>query len=141
MTALQFALGLGRLAGIVVPVCVVAALPRRRYLAVSGSLGLLLDTVLALSVLLVVAEMLGLVGLMRPAALIPMLVLLAVAVWRLTGCRTAASAAARPDARRPRLGDVTTLSALVAATDAARAPGQPLASALRVLALQESRSG
>ncbi len=34
-----------------------------------------------------------------------------------------------------------TLSALVAATDAARAPGQPLASALRVLALQESRSG
>lgn len=34
-----------------------------------------------------------------------------------------------------------TLSALVAATDAARAPGQPLASALRVLALQESRGG
>ena len=32
-----------------------------------------------------------------------------------------------------------TLSALVAATDAGRAPGQPLASALRVLALQESR--
>lgn len=31
-----------------------------------------------------------------------------------------------------------TLSALVAAADAARAPGQPLASALRVLALQES---
>jgi predicted DNA-binding ribbon-helix-helix protein len=34
-----------------------------------------------------------------------------------------------------------TLSALVAGTDAARAPGQPLASALRVLALQESRGG
>ncbi|MGA3401409.1 MAG: ribbon-helix-helix domain-containing protein [Acetobacteraceae bacterium] len=34
-----------------------------------------------------------------------------------------------------------TLSALVAATDAARAPGQPLASSLRVLALQESRGG
>jgi predicted DNA-binding ribbon-helix-helix protein len=34
-----------------------------------------------------------------------------------------------------------TLSALVATTDAARAPGQPLASALRVLALQESRGG
>ena len=34
-----------------------------------------------------------------------------------------------------------TLSALVAATDAARAPGQPLASALRLLALQESRGG
>ncbi|HUN44171.1 MAG TPA: ribbon-helix-helix domain-containing protein [Acetobacteraceae bacterium] len=33
-----------------------------------------------------------------------------------------------------------TLSALVAATDAARAPGQPLASALRVLALRESGS-
>jgi predicted DNA-binding ribbon-helix-helix protein len=32
-----------------------------------------------------------------------------------------------------------TLSALVAATDAGRGPGQPLASALRVLALQESR--
>jgi predicted DNA-binding ribbon-helix-helix protein len=30
-----------------------------------------------------------------------------------------------------------TLSALVAATDAARTPGQPLASALRVLALRE----
>ena len=34
-----------------------------------------------------------------------------------------------------------TLSALVAATDAARGPGQPLASSLRVLALQASRSG
>jgi predicted DNA-binding ribbon-helix-helix protein len=34
-----------------------------------------------------------------------------------------------------------TLSALVAATDAARLPGQPLASALRVLALQESAGG
>ena len=34
-----------------------------------------------------------------------------------------------------------TLSALVAATDAVRAPGQPLASALRVLALRESRGG
>ena len=31
-----------------------------------------------------------------------------------------------------------TLSALVAATDAGRAPGQPLASALRVLALREA---
>ena len=34
-----------------------------------------------------------------------------------------------------------TLLALVAATDAARPPGQPLASSLRVLALQESRGG
>jgi len=34
-----------------------------------------------------------------------------------------------------------TLSALVAATDAGRAPGQPLASALRVLALRESGAG
>lgn len=34
-----------------------------------------------------------------------------------------------------------TLSALVAATDAARAPGQPLASALRLLALRESGGG
>jgi predicted DNA-binding ribbon-helix-helix protein len=34
-----------------------------------------------------------------------------------------------------------TLSALVAATDAARTPGQPLASALRVMALQEFRGG
>jgi predicted DNA-binding ribbon-helix-helix protein len=34
-----------------------------------------------------------------------------------------------------------TLSALVAATDAARSPGQPLASALRVLALREARGG
>jgi predicted DNA-binding ribbon-helix-helix protein len=34
-----------------------------------------------------------------------------------------------------------TLSALVAATDAGRGHGQPLASALRVMALQESRGG
>lgn len=34
-----------------------------------------------------------------------------------------------------------TLSALVATTDAAREPGQPLASALRVLALLESGGG
>lgn len=34
-----------------------------------------------------------------------------------------------------------TLSALVAATDAAREPGQPLASALRLLALREAAGG
>ena len=34
-----------------------------------------------------------------------------------------------------------TLSALVAAADAAREPGQPLASALRVMALRESPGG
>jgi hypothetical protein len=115
MTALQFALGLGRLAGIVAPACVIAGLLRRRCLDASGSLGFLLETVLALSVLLVVAELLGLVGLMRPAALIPVLVLLAVVLWRLPGRRTAASGAAHPEARQPRLGHVTTLSALAAA--------------------------
>jgi hypothetical protein len=114
MTALQFALGLGRLVGIVAPACVIAGLLRRRYLDAAGALGFLLETVLALSVLLVVAESLGLVGLMRPAALIPILVLLAVAVWRLRGRRTAGPAVAHPDARQPGLGDVTTLSALAA---------------------------
>jgi predicted DNA-binding ribbon-helix-helix protein len=34
-----------------------------------------------------------------------------------------------------------TLSSLVAATDGERAPGQPLASALRVMALRESSGG
>jgi predicted DNA-binding ribbon-helix-helix protein len=34
-----------------------------------------------------------------------------------------------------------TLSALVASADASRVPGQPLASALRVLALREARRG
>jgi hypothetical protein len=114
MTALQFALGLARLAGIVAPACVIAGLLRRTYLYVSGALGILLETVLALGVLLVVGELLGLVGLMRPAALIPVLVLLAVVVWRLPGRRTAASELEHPEARSPRLGRLTTLSAAAA---------------------------
>jgi hypothetical protein len=114
MTAAQFIVGLARLAGIVAPAAVVAHLVRRRYLSVDGSLGVLAEAVLASSVLLVVAEALGLVGLMRPAALIPALVLLAGVLWRLPGGQVASSAhSGQPDATEsPRLGRDLTLVAM-----------------------------
>ena len=116
MTAVQFALGIGRLAGIVVPACVIAHTLRRRYLDGSGALGVLAEAVLAFSVVLVLAEGLGLIRLMRPFALIPALVLLAVIVWRLPGGKAALMTRAGPaEVAHPRLrGDVTTMSAFVA---------------------------
>lgn len=81
----------------------------------TGALGALADTILAFSLILVVAETLGLVGLMRPAALIAVLVVVAGIVWRLTG-RAFAVVSFRFDAvgrRRPG-HDLTTISALVA---------------------------
>jgi hypothetical protein len=70
MTATQSVLGLARLGGIVAPTLLVAHLLRRRYFSIAGSLAVLAEPVLALSVILVVAEALGLVALMRPVALI-----------------------------------------------------------------------
>ncbi len=113
MTAVQFVLGLARLLGIVAPALLVAHLLRRRYFSLAGSLAVLAESVLALSVVLVGAEALGLVALMRPVALIPLMVLLAAVVWRLA--RGGPAALARPETARPSRGrDLTTVCALVA---------------------------
>jgi hypothetical protein len=64
---------------------VVAYRLRTVYLRVDGVLGVLVDAVTALSVLLVAAELLGLVALDRPAALIPLLIIVAMLSWVLTG--------------------------------------------------------
>lgn len=125
MTAIQFVLGLGRLAGIVLPALIAAHLIRRRWLDVTGSVGILADAVIAFSVVLVVAEALGLVGLMRSAALIPVLVLIAAIVWWITRGQTASTApsvatpGAESQAESPGPGsepgrDLTTACALVA---------------------------
>jgi hypothetical protein len=79
MTASQFVIGFVRLAAIVLPAVTVAHRLRTRYLGVSGCLAVLAEVLLALSTLLVVAELLGLVSLDRPAALIPLLIVLAAA--------------------------------------------------------------
>jgi hypothetical protein len=79
MTVSAFAVGLLRLAAIVIPASVAAHTFRTRYLVVSGPVAALADAVLSLSALLVGAEGLGLIGLDRPAALIPLFVVLAVA--------------------------------------------------------------
>jgi hypothetical protein len=91
MTVVQFAVGFVRLSGMVAPAAFVAHLLRRRYLSIDGALGVLAEMVLTSSVLLVVAEIFGFVGLMRPAALIPALVLLAGVLWRLPGGQTPSS--------------------------------------------------
>ena len=77
MTAGQFALGLVRLLAILLPLAVTARSLRRRYLSLAGTLALLVDVVLSLSLLLLAAETLGLVGLDRPSGLIPLLILIA----------------------------------------------------------------
>lgn len=74
MTASQFIIGLLRLAAIVLPTALTAHRLRTRYLSVSGSLAVVSEAVLGLSLLLLGAELLGLVSLNRPAALIPLLV-------------------------------------------------------------------
>jgi hypothetical protein len=97
MTVSAFAVGLLRLAAIVIPVAVAAHTFRTRYLLVSGPVAALADAVLALSALLVGAEGLGLVGLDRPAALIPLFVVLAVVsrAWRQPSAKLDAPAGLR----------------------------------------------
>ncbi|MGO9448468.1 MAG: hypothetical protein ACLP04_07400 [Solirubrobacteraceae bacterium] len=92
MTAIQFVSGMARLAGIVLPALIAAHLIRRRWLNIAGPVGVLAEVVLAFSLVLVVAEALGLVGLMRSAALIPVLVLFAGIVWWIARGRTASTA-------------------------------------------------
>ncbi len=87
MTAVQFLLGLVRLAAVVLPAVVIAGLLRRRLLAVRGPIGALVECVLGLSELLVASEAVGLVGLLRAAVLIPVQVLIAVVAWRMVAAR------------------------------------------------------
>jgi hypothetical protein len=115
MTVAQWVVGLVRLAGVVAPAALAAHLLRRRYLSVAGSLGVLAELVLTSSVLLVVAEALGLVGLMRPAALIPALLILAGILWSFAGTWTPLSAdSGQPEAMESDgLGRDLTLVSLV----------------------------
>jgi hypothetical protein len=78
MTTAEFLLAGLRLAAILLPITIVAHKLRIAYLHVSGSLALLAETVLALSVLLLGAEALGLFSLDRTGPLILALVVVAV---------------------------------------------------------------
>jgi hypothetical protein len=84
MTAGQFLLGFMRLAALVVPAAVIAHRLRTAHLRVTGPPALLAEVVIGLSTLLLSAELLGLVALDRPAALIPLLIGLAVLTYGLT---------------------------------------------------------
>jgi hypothetical protein len=65
MTFAEFALAALRLAAILVPTLVAAHYLRRRFLLASGPIAVLVDAVLALSLLLVVAELVGVASLER----------------------------------------------------------------------------
>ncbi|MHB8243292.1 MAG: hypothetical protein ACYDHN_15055 [Solirubrobacteraceae bacterium] len=78
MTASQLILGFLRLAAVIVPAAVFAHRLRAAYLSVAGPVAVLAEAMIALSSLLLAAELLGLVGLDRPVALIPSLIGLAM---------------------------------------------------------------
>lgn len=84
MTSSQFILGFLRLAAVVLPAAAFAHRLRGAFLSVAGPVAVLAEAVIALSALLVAAELLGVVGLDRPAALIPLMIGLAVLSWLLT---------------------------------------------------------
>jgi hypothetical protein len=118
MSAIQLGLGLARLGGIVLPALLCARLLRLRYSTATGAVGLVVEIVLALSVLLLCAEALGLIGLMRSAALIPALVLLLLILWRMTrgqGISRAATSPAQSEGGVPAsMRDATSIAAFVA---------------------------
>ncbi len=96
MTVGEFILGAVRLGAIVLPAWLLAARLRKRWLTTSGALALLAQTTVALSVLLLAGELLGLLALARAPELIALLWAAAALGWGLLG-RTDA------DARRPRV--------------------------------------
>jgi hypothetical protein len=85
MTPAEFLFAGLRLAAILVSIAIVAHKLRVAYLRVSGSLALLAETVLAVSLLLIAAETLGLFSLDRTVPLISLLVALAALSWLLPG--------------------------------------------------------
>jgi hypothetical protein len=95
MTVGEFILGVLRLTAIVLPAWLVAQRPRERWLAASGTMALLAQTTIALSVLLLADELLGLFALARAPELIALLWAIAALGWRLLG-------RAHADARTPR---------------------------------------
>jgi hypothetical protein len=116
VTGSQFVVGLLRLAAIVLPTALVAHRIRIRYLGVSGCLAVVSEAVLGLSLLLLCAELLGLFSLNRPAALIPLLVIMA-GLSCISGGITPSQTVTAPDSERPtRSGfprDLTLLSAAI----------------------------
>lgn len=127
MTTAGLALGILRLAAIVLPALIAAHLLSCVPLRATGAVALLAEAVLLLSLLLIGGEALGLVSLMRPAPLAILLVLITViagAVVRRRGV-PARPLDGLPPHPRPqlsrggghgpvRLRDITSLSALVA---------------------------
>ena len=82
MTLARYLLGIAELALVVGPLVVAAVALRRRWLAGwSGSPAVVAETVIALALLIGIAELLGLVGLFRPAALLGASVACGVAAW------------------------------------------------------------
>jgi hypothetical protein len=77
MTASQFVLGFLRLAAIILPAALLAHRLRKVFLHLAGPLALLAEAVIALSALLISAELLGLVSMDRLVLLAPVLVFLA----------------------------------------------------------------
>jgi hypothetical protein len=118
MTAAQFVLAGLRLAAILVPLAIVAHTLRVAYLRISGVLALLAEIVLALSVLLLAAETLGLLSLDRTGPLIALLVVLAAVSWvrlrRRSGGSPAQPSTAARHAQAATEAGTATLSAVLA---------------------------
>ena len=84
MTVAALLAGLVRLAAITVPVAFAAHRTCRSYVTAAGPLRRLCEAVVALSVLIIGTELLGLVGLDRSAWLIALFLILAAAAYRVT---------------------------------------------------------
>lgn len=116
MTLGGFSLAVLRLAAIVVPAWIVAHNLRKGWLGVSDSAAVLAEVVLTLSVLLVAAELLGLVALDRTGALVGVLAVTAGLSSALSGRAGLAMARVRAPAAHPRsTGARTTAPAAPAA--------------------------
>src|SRR5438876_4625551 len=83
MTAAEFALAVVRLIAILLPAVVAAHWLRRRFFPEAGAIAVLVEVVLALTVLLVVAELVGAASLETFWPLVGLLVVIAVAVFAL----------------------------------------------------------
>ncbi|HSO98312.1 MAG TPA: hypothetical protein VLP43_05120 [Solirubrobacteraceae bacterium] len=84
MTIAALLAGVVRLAAIIVPVAFVARRICRSYVAAAGPLGWLCEAIVALSVVIVGTEFLGVLGLDRSAWLIALFLILAASAYRVT---------------------------------------------------------
>jgi hypothetical protein len=114
MTAGQFILGTLRLGAILAPAVLTAHWLRSAWLGVVGAVAALAEAILTLSLILVTAELLGLLSLDHPGELFAVLVALAATTWRALRPTGERRPATRPESRRPALHALVAVAVVVA---------------------------